>query len=166
MKRNIKRVKEVLQKKVDLIKARERRELEKEKEKLGPGGRNSDFDSNSIKDTDAQSMVSFSALGAYGAQKIDIKKVALINQNVQNMVACRTPFETMLQVVKTFKQAFKNVARCTIFVLNRYLQAYVFKDMAEKKRHFKAIQMGGRYSIVYAIFQDAKEYCKPTFSSM
>jgi len=69
-------------------------------------------------------------------------------------------------VIKTFKQAFKNVARCTIFVMNRYLQAYVFKDMSEQKRFFKAIQMGGRNSIVYAIFQDPKEYCKPTFSSI
>jgi len=40
-------------------------------------------------------MASFSALGGYGSQKIDIKKVELINQNVQNMVACRSAFETM-----------------------------------------------------------------------
>ena len=79
---------------------------------------------------------------------------------------CKTPYETMQQVIKTFKQAFKNVSRCTIFITNRYLQAYVFKDMGSMKRFFKAIQMGNRNSIVYAIFADTKEYCKPTFNSI
>lgn len=72
----------------------------------------------------------------------------------------------MLQVLKTFKQAIKNVGRCTIYVCNRYLQAYVFKDMHEQKRFFKAIQMGGRNSIVYAIYNDVEEYCKPSFTSI
>jgi len=72
----------------------------------------------------------------------------------------------MQMVLKTFKQALKNVARCTIFVINRYLQAYVFKDLGTHKRYFKAIQMGSRHSIVYAIYQDAKEYCKPSFNSI
>lgn len=97
-------------------------------------------------------MASFSALGGYGPQKIDTKKVEMINQNVKQFIACKTPFETMQQVLKTFKMAFKNVARCTIFILNRYLQAYVFKNMGEHKRFFKAIQMGSRYQVVYAIF--------------
>ena len=38
--------------------------------------------------------------------------------------------------------------------------------MGEFKRLFKAIQMGSRNSIVYAIFADAKEYCKPNFTSI
>ena len=37
----------------------------------------------------------------------------------------------MLLVLKMYKQALKNVGRCTIFVINRYLQAYVFKGMQE-----------------------------------
>ena len=57
-------------------------------------------------------MASFSALGGYGPQKIDTKKVEMINQNVKQFIACKTPFETMQQVLKTFKMAFKNVARC------------------------------------------------------
>ena len=69
-------------------------------------------------------------------------------------------------MIRTYKEAFKNVARCTIFILNRYLQAYVFKDMGAHKRCFKAIQMGSRHNIVYAVYQDAKEYCKPNFSSI
>lgn len=82
------------------------------------------------------------------------------------ILSSKTPFESMQQVLQTFKMALKNVARCTIFVINRYLQAYVFKNMHEHKRFFKAIQMGGRNNIVYAIYQDAKEYCKPTFNSV
>ena len=38
--------------------------------------------------------------------------------------------------------------------------------MGEHKRFFKAIQMGNRNNIVYAIFADAKEYCKPNFTSI
>ena len=137
-----------------------------EKEKAGTAGRVSELDSHSNKDTDTHSIASLSALGGYGSQKLDIKKVELINQNVSMMVSCKTAFDTMQQVLKTFKQAFKNVARCTIFVLNRYLQAYVFKNMGEQKRFFKAIQMGSKNNVVYAIFQDSKEYCKPSFSSL
>ena len=46
-------------------------------------GRNSDLDSNSVRDIDGDknSMISFSALGGggYGSQRIDIKKVEHIN---------------------------------------------------------------------------------------
>jgi len=49
------------------------------------------------------------------------------------------PLEAMQQVLQTYKAAFKNIARATIFVINRYLQAYVFKDMHEHKRFYKAI---------------------------
>lgn len=52
------------------------------------------MDSNSIKDTDIHSMASFSALGA-GSQRIDIKKVEMINQNVLQILNSKTPFETM-----------------------------------------------------------------------
>ena len=38
--------------------------------------------------------------------------------------------------------------------------------MHEHRRFFKAIQMGDRHEIVYAIFDDEKEYCKPCFSSL
>lgn len=58
------------------------------------------------------------------------------------------------------------MVRCTIFVTNRYLQAYVFREMGDYKRFFKAIQMGNRNSIVYAIYADVKEYCKPCFTSI
>lgn len=90
----------------------------------------------------------------------------MINQNIQQVLISKYPLEAMQQVLKTYKQAFKNIARITIFVVNRYLQAYVFKDMNEQKRFYKAIQMGDRSEIVYAIFDDEKEYCKPCFGSL
>ena len=55
----------------------------------------------------------------------------MINQNLQQILVLKTPFDAMQQVIKTYKQAFKTAARCTIFVINRYLQAYVFKNMSE-----------------------------------
>ena len=63
----------------------------------------------------------------------------MINQNIQQVLISKHPLEAMQQVLKTYKQAFKNIARITIFVVNRYLQAYVFKDMHEQKRFYKAI---------------------------
>ena len=77
LKRNIKRAREVLAEKEEKIKAKQRKEAEREKG--GAVGRNSEIDSNSLKDADGHSMASFSALGGYGATKIDIKKVELIN---------------------------------------------------------------------------------------
>ena len=66
LKRNIKRIKQVLDEKHDQIKAKERKEIEREK--AGMAGKNlSELDSNSIKDTDGHSMASFSALGGYGS---------------------------------------------------------------------------------------------------
>lgn len=38
--------------------------------------------------------------------------------------------------------------------------------MDDQKRHYKAIQIGDRSEIVYAIFDDEKEYCKPCFNSI
>ena len=81
LKRNITRIKQVINDKLGLIKAEERKEIEKEK--TGIAGKNSELDSNSIKDNDGNSVASFSALGGCGAQKIDIKKVEMINQQVQ-----------------------------------------------------------------------------------
>ena len=111
-------------------------------------------------------MASFSALGGYASQRVDIKKVEQINQNLQLILHSRQAFDAMLLVLKMYKAALKNVGRCTVFVLNRYLQAYVFKNMQEQKRFYKAIQMGGKNSVVYAIYQDADQYCKPCFSSI
>ena len=51
---------------------------EQEREKAGVLGKNSEMDSNSLRDTDNHSLASFSALGT-GSQKIDIKKVEMIN---------------------------------------------------------------------------------------
>ena len=76
LKKNIKRTKEVLEEKLEAVKAQQKKELEREK--AGAAGKNSEMDSNSLKDTDMHSMASFSALGA-GSQKIDIKKVEMIN---------------------------------------------------------------------------------------
>ena len=78
LKRNIKRIKQVLGEKKDLIKARERKEIEKEKAGV-TGGKQSELDSHSNRDTDVHSIASLSALGGYGSQKIDIKKVEMIN---------------------------------------------------------------------------------------
>ncbi len=61
LKRNVKRTKEVLEDRRNECRAKERREMEKEK--AGVAGRNSDLDSNSLKDADGHSMASFSALG-------------------------------------------------------------------------------------------------------
>lgn len=77
--RNIKRMKQVINEKKQAIKIKEKKALEKEKTGVG---RNSDLDSNSVRDLDGDrnSMVSFSALGGgYGSQRIDIRKVEHIN---------------------------------------------------------------------------------------
>ena len=76
LKRNIKRAKEVFEEKQERMKMQMKKE--QEREKAGILGKNSEMDSNSLKDTDIHSMASFSALGS-GNQKIDIKKVEMIN---------------------------------------------------------------------------------------
>ena len=68
LKKNIKRVKQVLEEKNEISRANQR--------KLN--GRESVNDSTSMRDTDMQSMASVSALGA-GPSKVDIKKVEMIN---------------------------------------------------------------------------------------
>lgn len=87
----------------------------------------------------------------------------MINQNVQLIINSKTPLESMLLMIKTYKQAFKNIARITIFVINRYLQAYIFKGMDEYRRNFRGIPMGGRSEVVYAIYEDVNQFCKPHF---
>ena len=125
LRRNLKRAKQVLEEKDNEVRAKQK--YDAEREKAGLAGRNSDADSHSFRDTDAVSMASVSAVGGYGSVKVDIKKVEMINANVLQILTSKTPFEAMLQLTKTFKQALKNVSRCTVFIINRYLQAYVFK---------------------------------------
>jgi hypothetical protein len=72
------RVKQVLEEKKEKKAAKQRKQAEREKAGL-PAGRNSDIDSNSLKDVDGHSMASFSAMGGYATTRIDIKKVELIN---------------------------------------------------------------------------------------
>ena len=93
LKRNIKRIKQVLDEKQDFIKAKIKKEIEREK--AGAAGKLSELDTHSNKDTDTHSIASLSALGGYGSQKLDIKKVELINTNVSMMVSCKTAFDTM-----------------------------------------------------------------------
>ena len=67
-------------------------------------------------------------------------------------------------MLKTFKDAFKHCARVTIFVINRYLQAYIFKDNEKAKRFYKSLNIGRE--IVYGVFNDEKEFCTPHFTSV
>ena len=85
--------------------------------------------------------------------------------NVQLILNSKTPFECLQQVLKTFKEAFKNIARLTIFVVNRYLQSYVFKNMGRYKRFYKSVPINKKQA-VYGIFDDAKEFCEPCFTTV
>ena len=62
LKRNIKRAKEVFEEKQEKVKMQLKKE--QDREKAGILGKNSEMDSNSLKDTDMHSMASFSALGS------------------------------------------------------------------------------------------------------
>ena len=77
LKKQIKRTKQVLIEKGKQL--RERTKKEQEKERAGGAGRNSEIDSTSLKDVDGHSVASLSALGGYASQRIDIKKVEMIN---------------------------------------------------------------------------------------
>ena len=91
----------------------------------------------------------------------------MINQNVKQVMMSKQPMEAFQKVLKTYKQAFKSIVRSTIFVTNRELQTNVFKDITvEQKRLVKVIQMGERHEVIYGIFEDEKEYCKPSFNSL
>lgn len=161
LRRNIKRLRQLLEIKKSEAQARQKKQTNKDK----GAERSSEVDSTSLKDIEGHSFASLSALGGagYGSQRIDIKKVEMINQNVTQMMIAKTPLESMLLTIKAYKQAFKNIARITIFVINRYLQANVFKGMEEFKRNYRGIPMAGRNEVVYAIYDDPKECCKPQF---
>ena len=60
-------------------------------------------------------------LGLANSYKADIKRVETINMNLLSVVNSKTPFEAIQAVLKTLKQAFKNVARLSVFIINKYL---------------------------------------------
>ena len=70
----------------------------------------------------------------------------------------------METVLLTFKQAFKYVAKISIFVINRYLQAYIFKNQQKNKRFFRTFTV--QKKTIYAVFLNDKEQCNPCFTSL
>ena len=77
--------------------------------------------------------------GLGGPIKVDINRVEAINQNILSVLNSKTPMEAAQAILKTFRQAFKAVQRVSLFIVNRYLQAYVFTNIGEYKRFYKAI---------------------------
>ena len=162
LKRNIKRTKMILDEKVLSQTAQKAKDLEKRRPSLD----RRDSDSSSI----SNDRHSLSALGG-GVQKLDIKKFDQINLNVQYMINAKNPFDCLQMILKTFKMYFKNVARCTIFLMNHALKDVCFPNKVgvfdHRRRYLKVIQLQNSFDpLVYALFADAKEYCKPCFTSM
>lgn len=67
------------------------------------------------------SMQSTSQLGGAWYSSFEIKKVENINTNVKALVFSKSPIEAFLIMLKTIKETFKAVTRCSIFVMNRHL---------------------------------------------
>ena len=135
LKRNIKRTKMILDEKMlnkPSQKPKDRRpSLDR---------RDSDNDSSSFGMSDRHSL---SALGG-GVQKLDLKKIEQFNHNVTQMILAKNPFDAMQLILKTFKQYFKNVARCTIFIMNSYLQEACFPSKTgfdPRRRNCKEIKL-------------------------
>ena len=116
---------------------------------------------------DVISFASFNQGSTAPAYQIDINKVEKINQNVMHIVTSKNAFECLQYVLKTFKEAFKQLSKLTVFVVNRFLQNAIFQNSnaQRNKRFFKYLQINKRLS-VYAIFDDHKEFCQPCFSSL
>ena len=123
LKRNIKWCKVLIAKQEEVL----QKKIKQEREKAA-GKDLSEIDDNSTVPMDIQSFASYSQNPAGPTYQVDINRVEKINMNVALILSSKSPFECLQQVLKTFKEAFKNVSRLTIFVINRYLQSYVFKD--------------------------------------
>ena len=131
--RNIKWCKVLMKKQEEKL----QRKIKEERDKA-VGGDSIELDDNVP--MDVTSFASYSQVQTTApAYQIDINRVEKINSNVLQIVNSKHPFECLQHVLKTFKEAFKNVSRLTIFVVNRYLQSYVFKDMQKYKRFFKTV---------------------------
>ena len=83
------------------------------------------------------------------------------------IVLSKNAFECLQYVIKTFKEAFKNLSKLTIFVVNRFLQTAIFDNgqAQRNKRHYKFLQINKRLG-VYGVFDDPKEFCQPCFTSV
>ena len=124
LKRNIKRTKMILDEKMLNQPSQKAKDRRFSLDRQNPLDRRDSDSNTSTYSNDRQSL---SALGG-GVQKLDIKKVETINHNVTQMIFAKSPFDAMQLILKTFKQYFKNVARCTIFIMNRYLQDVCFPN--------------------------------------
>ena len=61
------------------------------------------------------------------SQHVDLNRVEKINKNVLAIVTSKNPLECLMTVIKTIKETFKSVARISIFIVNKLMQAYILK---------------------------------------
>lgn len=102
-------------------------------------------------------------LGSY--QTLEFKRIENINDKVGAMVNSKTPMDCLLTLLKTIKETFKAVSRCSIFLVSPYIQAYVLEGQEKNIRHYRQLQLQDK-KIIYALSSTEKDQCNPCFTIM
>jgi hypothetical protein len=81
------------------------------------------------------------------------------------MVYSKSAMECLLTLLKTIKETFKTAARCSVFLVNKHMQAFILEGQEKYARSYKQMQLTDKKTI-YAIFQTEKDQCKPCFTTV
>lgn len=81
------------------------------------------------------------------------------------MVRAKTAVDAVLVFIKTMKDAFKNLARLSVHILDRHLQKQMFHNNQKYSRNFKMIQFSKK-KVIYSVFDLPIEQCKPCYTSV
>jgi hypothetical protein len=96
----------------------------------------------------------------------ELSKLQNINVNIRMIVASRSPLDCVANVLKTFKLAFKGVIRCSVFLIDRILQAFTLDGSASQTRFCRAVPLPENRKTLYAVSLDPSEQCSPCFQNL
>ena len=103
--------------------------------------------------SDNQFSASMSNAGPTSAGGFDMHKIEKINKHVFQMMNAKQSFDCAMSILKACKEAFKGATRCTLFIVDQYLQAIILKGQTKMQRHFKSVALEDTMSgVMFAIF--------------
>lgn len=94
---------------------------------------------------------------------MEMAKVEKINKHVQSMITAKTALDAALEICRCVKEAFRNCARVSLFLVDPYLQAVVLKGQ-KQTNHWKQVGLEETDSgTMYAVFEEERDYCAALF---
>jgi hypothetical protein len=100
----------------------------------------------------------------------EISRFETLTQLLFNVNRPKTSVKAMVQFIKAIKASYNPFKSITVFVVDRFLQGVIFKNINEKENR---LQNKKKYKIcsvndetIYAVFEDEEDFSFPVFQNL